>query len=141
MGSCHTDSQGRFELHNVCRLDTIRVRAIGEGFLNREVYLDPDDPERPITLVVEERCHFSVKLNQPSSVHSFRMLDNLGEVLEIHHFGAIGGGKRTRTFKLQDGKSPVLSVSDRACSLELIGETNRIEPIRLSPGENTVLEF
>lgn len=137
--SVFTGEDGRFDFQGVCRLDTVRVRALGEGILDQERYIEPDDPDEEIILVVEERCHFRVELYDPSSAEGFRILDSRGEVLMIHHFGAIDGDRGYKIFHLVEGKSPVLSVSDRACTLELLGENGRRVPIRLSAGEVTVL--
>jgi len=42
---------------------------------------------------------------------------------------------------LLGGKTEVISSSDRACTIKLNGEEERRFPVRLVPGEVTVLRF
>jgi hypothetical protein len=133
-----TDEQGRFQLGKVCRL-----RAIGEDLLDDRYHLEPDDPGTDVTLVVvsAQRCRFRVELDDPARAGGFRILDERGERLEIFHFGAIGGDKtyRNSLTPLHQGKSPIYSTSSRAATLVLADEQQTRIPIRLVPGEVTVL--
>ena len=54
-------------------------------------------------------------------------------------FGGVNGDSSHSTFRLTDGQSPVVSTSDRAKTLELLGSETRRIPIRLHPGEVTTL--
>lgn len=115
---------------------------MGLSIMDERIFLDPGDRDESLTFVVDERCHFRVESDDPASNQEYRLLDEKGDTLHFFHFGAIGGDKTFyMSYRLIQGKSPVLSVSERACNLELIGGKGRFIPIRLIPGEVTVLRF
>lgn len=140
MRTTHTEADGSFVLSDVSRLASIRLRVLGDDseFLDHAFWMEPDEPGEDLTLILERRCHFRVEV-QDSEVHSFRILDELDEVLMISHFGAVGGDVGRRIFPLEEGRSPVVSTSDRARTLELLGTETRRVPIRLVAGEVTIL--
>ncbi len=140
MRRTYTEEDGSFMLSDVSRLASIRLRVLGDDseFLDHAFWMEPDDTGEDLTLILERRCHFRVEVQDPEVV-SFRVLDEHDEVLMISHFGAVGGDVGRRTFPLDDGRSPVVSTSDRARTLELLDTETRRVPIRLVAGEVTIL--
>lgn len=95
---------------------------------------------RTRVLAVERLCYFRVELSDPSLAHALNILDEEGNHFEIAEQGAMQIFKKT-PYPLRNGKTEVISTSDRACTIRLIGETQRLLPVRLMPGEVTVLRF
>lgn len=140
VGSARCDENGRFVIRQACRLDTIIIDVSGPGVCTLSKRIQPDHAGGELTLVVERLCYFRVELSDPEMAHAINILDENGEKLEISEQGGMQTFRRT-PFPLQDGKTEVVSTSDRACTIRLIGETERLLPVRLVPGEVTVLRF
>jgi protocatechuate 3,4-dioxygenase beta subunit len=143
MKSTRTDEDGSFKLAKVFRLDTLFLNVNGEKICPFKKRFEPEDCTEGITLIVERRCYFKVELSDPLLAQSFRLLDQNGERLEITEHTGTGGTRsfRKTPFPLRAGKSEVVSASSRACTLQLLGKKEVQMPVRLNPGEITVLRY
>jgi len=140
VGSARCDDDGRFVIPGACRLDTLLLDVSGPSVCSLQKQIEPDFSGGEITLVVERLCHFRIELSDPSLARSFHLLDEKEELLEISEQGGLRVFKKT-PFPLLGGKTEVISSSDRACTIKLNGEEERRFPVRLVPGEVTVLRF
>jgi RNA polymerase sigma-70 factor (ECF subfamily) len=138
-----SDEEGYFELSRVCRLDTIALNIDGKNICQFSKRIEPEESGLDMILKVERRCYFRVELADPSLAHSFHILDENDKRLEITEYIGDGGtrGFRNTPFPLSGGKTQVVSVSDRACTLHLRGDKDLFVPVRLVPGEITVVTY
>jgi RNA polymerase sigma-70 factor (ECF subfamily) len=141
-----TDERGAFVLERVPR-DLVYLRVNGadtipiewgrgiEGGLASLI----DDPEE-LVLEVGRRCHFQVELAVTDEADEVGMLDARGEPLGLSEFQGNGRMDGPR-LPLSNGRSSNLAVSDAATFLVLYlgGEEVRRVPVRLEPGQPTVL--
>jgi hypothetical protein len=139
VGSARCGDDGRFAIPKVCRLDTILINASGPGICDVHRRIEPDFTGE-ITFVVDRLCYFRVELSDPSSAHAFNILDENGNKLEISERGGMQTFRNT-PFPFRNGKTEVVTTSDRACTIRLIGTAPRDMPVRLLPDEVTVLRY
>jgi RNA polymerase sigma-70 factor (ECF subfamily) len=143
MKAVRTGEDGHFEFSKVCRLDTLMLYVDGDDICNFSTRIAPEGRSTGLILVVERRCYFRVELSDPSLAQSFHVLDENGERLEITEHTGEGGtrGFRDTPFPFREGKTEVVSVSDRACTLQLLGEEEILVSVRLTPKEITEVRY
>lgn len=163
MGTSHhrvkgtvTDAEGRFELVDVPK-SLVYLRLDSDDTLPLEYgrYVEGDDrftktlvrelPRERITaleITVDRRAHVQVELSDPTTADEFSLLDAAGDEIELSVF--VGNGRREgKTAPIHDGRSHVVSGSDRARTLVLYKaqlEVTRI-PVQLAPGETKTVRF
>lgn len=143
VGTTRSGDDGRFILPRACRLDTLLLDVSGADIYPFEERIESDMPNSDLVLVVDCKCYFRVTLSDPSSAHAFHMLDANDERLMITELQSDGSsqGFRNTPFPLSEGKTEVISTSERACTIQLLGKNERREPIQLIPDEITELNF
>jgi protocatechuate 3,4-dioxygenase beta subunit len=136
-----TDEHGAFMFTRLCRLDDVFLSVRSERTVTRDqVTVPPGAADTGVKLVVEERCHFRVELSDPGLAQSFRLLDEEGETvsIELIERGRSHGQNRQ---PLVDGKSQILTATERAATLVLEGEKEIHIPVRLDPDKVTVVRY
>jgi len=138
-----TDDEGRFALEDLPRAG-MRLRLTSNGIVPLDHDL-PDEPagtwaERAHEIVVEARCHVQLDLDPAEGIDLVRAVDGEGDLVLLSLIRE-GSVTNKSEYEVLDGRTSVLSVSSRARALELIrdNETVRTVPIRLVPGEVTVV--
>jgi len=129
---------GSFELPHLCRLDDVMLSLSGEDILSKNKHLAPDAPDTGILIEVEERCRFRIELSDPGLANRFYLLDGQGQEVEIYEY-ALHRRSTTTTLPLHDGKTEVLTTSDRAVTMVLVGKSELHVPLWLVPEEITVV--
>ncbi len=130
-----TDAEGRFELVRVpttgMRLVLLSDDIVPEVYDVNEGEQSPED----LQLVVEVRCHLQVELDDPSYADGFVVRDADGERLSIHELSE-NSHSSSSSMEILGGRSPVVSVSARARTVELIlfGEVVDTASVDLLPG-------
>ena len=136
-----TDTEGRFELREVPRTD-VWLNYNSDVILHGRVELDPNRLFEQ-RLVAERRCHMRVQVDAGRGARSFRVLDGNGKEVSINEITP-NGSYSTNRWKLEEGRSAVISVSERAATIvfegEKKGEVGRL-PLRLVPGDVAVIVF
>jgi RNA polymerase sigma factor (sigma-70 family) len=135
-----TAGDGSFEMTHVCRLDQVHFLVTGDDILPHSVEPEGEPSPSGNRFVVDRRCHFRVELSDPSLADRFHILDDRGERLATWRFTHYGRGSGYQYHRsLNEGKTEVITASDRACFLVLVGENKTRLPIRLVPGEVIVV--
>jgi len=139
--SAVSDAEGRFELRAVPRVDA-RIGYSGEGLVPDSAAIDTDRPILDQRIVVVRRCHLRVQVDPSRFASAFTVVDAAGLVLDIMEIGTDGWSSAPR-WPLEQGRSGVLSVSEKAVTLVLHGKSGEIArlPLRLVPGEVTVVQY
>jgi len=133
-------ADGRFELRSV-PVEHAVLSCSGDPIVPCEFVVDPQRRNDDQQVVVVRRCHFRIQVDG-TAIDRFAVLDAADQPLEILRIGT-DGIMYTRLWRLEDGSSGVLAVSEKAATLSLrIGtaEVARL-PIRLVPGEVTAVRY
>ncbi|HZN38708.1 MAG TPA: sigma-70 family RNA polymerase sigma factor [Planctomycetota bacterium] len=135
-----TDAEGRFELRDVPRTD-VWLNYNSDAILHGRVELDPNRLFEQ-RLVAERRCHMRVQVDAGRGAKAFDVLDSNGKGVNINEITP-NGSYSTNRWKLEGGRSAVLSVSERAATIVFHGEKGEVGrlPLRLVPGDVAVIVF
>ncbi|HEU4419108.1 MAG TPA: sigma-70 family RNA polymerase sigma factor, partial [Planctomycetota bacterium] len=135
-----TDAEGRFELGSVPCTD-VWLNYNSDAILHGRVELDPGRLLEQ-RLVAERRCHLRVQVDAGRHAKSFRVLDGDGREVRINEITP-NGSYSTNSWKLDDGRSAVISVSEVAATIVFDGEKAEVGrlPLRLVPGDVAVIVF
>ncbi|MEM7202709.1 MAG: sigma-70 family RNA polymerase sigma factor [Planctomycetota bacterium] len=142
-----TDDDGRFVLEDVPRtLVYLRLDATdaiplewGRRIAGGLAEMVGENPEE-FLITMGRRCNFQVELASADEADAVEVLDGLDERLVVSEF--LGRSRREgRRHPLIEGRSNPLAVADQARFLVLMrdGEEVRRVPLRLTPGEHTVV--
>jgi hypothetical protein len=139
-GAAVTGVDGRFELRDVPREDC-SLSFAGDDIVPGSAEIDARDPAA-LRLVVARRCHFRVQVDPGHGAEQFRVLDAAGQGLDILEIGTDGWSSSPQR-RLENGRSGVLSVSERGVTLVLSGAGRELVrlPLRLLPGEVTLVRY
>ena len=136
-----TDADGNFNLKKI-PVSEVNLSFGGLDFVSNSMSLKPEDAGQNLVITVEEVCHFRVDVSaeRPLPIR-FRLLDGDGKALHIRD-SAPDRVSSMDSRPLAKGKSKVLSASERATTLVLLGpdakEMGRL-PVQLSPKAVTTL--
>lgn len=137
VGGPTTDESGGFVLERAPLGEAMGFAVVGPQVITKLWMFEEDDPDF-LEVVVERRCDFRVECYDPTTEGRIHLLDAEGERVAISRAQSGGGSTRTASHPLFEGKTPVLSASERAVTL-VLGE--RTTPIALVPGKTTVLRL
>ena len=137
-----TDAEGRFEFPSLA-LENTHVALLDGGFqaVKRVLLANYDDLER-IEIQLPRTCELRVELSDPSFADRMALHDVDNQALRItESFGIFMG--HDFDVDLEEGRSSLLQVDERATTLVLyLGEDEVARrPLRLTPGETTVIEL
>ena len=137
--SVATDELGRFRLRDVPRRD-VYLSVHGDSVLSTRVELDEGAPDEGHTVEVIRRCRFRVSWAAAQPGDEFAMIDADEALLNVMEVRASSSSTRG-TWRLEEGQSPPLSVSEQASAILLLREGKEVAraPVSLTPGELTVI--
>jgi hypothetical protein len=151
-----TDSQGRFVLESVpqslvyLRLDGDEILPLEYGryaagdprFENAPVKELPRDSIESLDIRVDRRAHVQIQLTDASTGDAFQLLDKDGRPIELSVFE---GSSRREDYRvgLVEGRSPVVSGSDRGATLVLLLAGVEVDrrPVTLEPGKTKLVQW
>lgn len=137
-----TDGAGRFTIPRLARHGASLTFG-GKEWIDQSISLDAVRDPTSLEVVMLRRCHVRVQLTAATAANAeIAFLDAAGGEVPIQEDRA-GTSMITMSYRLHDGKSEVLSVSEAAATLVIRtgadGKTEEHQPVALRPGEGNLV--
>ena len=132
-----TDADGRFELMNVPR-EGVEIFATGDAILFAGAWLGPESDPEGVVIRAERRVHVQIELAPPfERADALRVLDEKGQGLVLRVMRGSTSFTNPRA-ELLDGRSHVLSVSERARWVVLYRGEAEVARLAVTPAPSGV---